>query len=547
MEEVQYRISPRQLQRMILLETGSIGCLFVTAWTDVRNGLLIVMFSIIGSLLYGGLLMAIGRTDGGFFAITERSLHGFLWRLIWLIYILRFAIRGGWILSYMEYLIKETLFDGSRLMIILPLLLICAYAGMRSLEGRARFVELLFWWVILPLVLLFLAGLWKVDLSSISPKPDVDIRQVLQGEYQLMALFLPLEFLLFRMSAMEGDNRKAWSAGMKGILSAGMWLLLVYVVTAGILGARWGHHSLLGVTEAMELISIRGGGLERIDILMILVWLVGGIITLSAYLFQGQQLLRRMIPHQNRVVPAAIVMTLLILTVYFWFPDVQIWTDWYLRYACWVDFPLSIILPVIIWCIYRIRSRRERAKILTNSIEPPVKEFVKPVLLVSLCVGLTTLTGCAVQASIEDRTYVESLHIISENEKYQYRCTIFYMDEQSAENLSMGNGRAGSGEENGSESNDKNALTEEYSAVAEGIDAFNQEYYRKTGHRFDYSHLQGIYLDSGFYQPSLAEDILEDVRKETQAVLSTPIYQEGVEIGEQREETLGEWLKEGDE
>lgn len=547
MEEAQYRISPRQLQRMILLETGSIGCLFVTAWTGVQNGLLIVMFSIIGSLIYGGLLMAIGRTDGGFFAITERSLHGFLWRLIWLIYILRFTIRGAWILSYMEYLIKETLFDGSRLMIILPLLLICAYAGMRSLEGRARFVELLFWWIILPLVVLFLVGLWKVDLANLSPKPNVDIRQVLQGEYQLMALFLPLEFLLFRMSAMEGGNRKAWNVGMKGILSAGMWLLLVYVVTVGILGAHWGHRSLLGVTEAMELISIKGGGLERIDILMILIWLIGGIITLSAYIFQGQQLLRRIVPGQNRVVPAAIFMTLLILAAYFCFPNVQTWTDWYWRYACLIDFPLSVILPVIIWCIYRIRSRRKRPQVLTKQVEPPVKEFVKSILLVSLCVSLTTLTGCAAQDSIEDRTYVESLHIMPENDKYQYRCTIAYMDEESAENLGMGQEGSKSEEGTDSGSKDKMASTGEYAAVAEGINAFNQEYYRKTGHSFDYSHLRGIYLDSAFYQPALAEKILEDVRKETKVVLSTPIYQEGVEIGVQKEETLGEWLKEGGE
>lgn len=546
MEEVQYRISPRQLQRMILLETGSIGCLFVTAWTGVQNGLLIVMLSIIGSLIYGGLLMAIGRTDGGYFAITERSLHGFLWRLVWLVYILRFAIRGAWILSYMEYLIRETLYEGSRLMIILPLLLICAYAGMRSLEGRARFVELLFWWVIIPLVLLFLTGLWKVDLGSLSPEPDVNIRQVLRGEYQLMALFLPLEFLLFRMSAMEGGDRKAWNVGMRGILSAGMWLLLVYVVTVGILGVHWGHRSLLGVTEAMELISIKGGGLERIDILMILIWLVGGIITLSAYLFQGQQLLRRIIPRQNRVVPAAVGMTLLILAIYFCFPDVQAWTEWYWRYACRIDFPVSVILPVVIWCIYRIRSRKKQMQIMTDHLEPPVKEFAKPLLLLCLCVGTAAgLSGCGAQTSIEDRTYVESLHITSDHDKYQYRCTIAYMDEKSAENLGMGD--VGTGSEMNEKSGSRQEGAGEYSALAEGIDAFNQEYYRKTGNSFDYSHLQGIYLDPGLYQPVRAEHILKDIREETQAVLSTPIYQEGVGTGEQKEETLGEWLKAGGE
>lgn len=373
MEDVQYRISPRQLQRMIILETGSIGCLFVTAWSGVNNGILTVMLSIIGSLIYGGILMGIGRTDGGFFSITEHSLHGFLWRLVWIVYVVRFAIRGAWILSYLELLIRETLFDGSRLMIIIPLLVICAYAGMRTLVGRARFVELLFWWVVIPLILLFLIGLWKADLGSLLPGQELNIKELLTSEYCLMALFLPLEFLLFRMSALEGGDRKVWSVGMRGILLSGLWLLLVYIVTVGIIGSDWGHESLLGVTDAMELISVRGGGLERIDILMILFWLVGGIITLSAYLFQGQQLLNRIVPYSRSIAVSAVIMTLLILILYFCFSDAGQWSEWYLQYACVIDLPLSLGLPVLIWCIYQLRNRNERRHRLERAGEVQVK------------------------------------------------------------------------------------------------------------------------------------------------------------------------------
>lgn len=373
MEDVQYRISPRQLQRMIILETGSIGCLFVTAWSGVNNGILTVMLSIIGSLIYGGILMAIGRTDGGFFAITENSLHGFLWRMVWLIYVVRFAIRGAWILSYLEFMIRETLFDGSRLMIIIPLLVICAYAGMRTLVGRARFVELLFWWVVIPLILLFLIGLWKADLQSLLPGQEINIKELLTGDYCLMALFLPLEFLLFRMSALEGGDRKVWSVGMRGILVSGLWLLLVYVVTIGIIGSGWGHESLLGVTDAMELITVRGGGLERIDILMILFWLVGGIITLSAYLFQGQQLLNRIVPYSKSKFASVGIMTLLILILYFCFSDAGQWSEWYLQYACVIDLPLSLGLPILIWCIYQIRNRNEKRHRLEGTGEAQVK------------------------------------------------------------------------------------------------------------------------------------------------------------------------------
>ncbi len=359
MEETQYRISPRQLQRMIILETGTIGCLMAAAWSGVQNGILVVMLSIIGSLFYGGLLMAIGRAGGGFFAITERSLPGLLWRLVWLIYVVRFAIRGAWILSYLELLIQETLLEGSRWMIILPLLIVCGYASLRRLEGRARFVELLFWWVVIPLVVLFLIGLWKADLKSLMPEPQVSLSELLVGEYRLMALFLPLEFLLFRMSALEGRGLKIWYSGMKGILLSGLWLLLVYVVTVGIIGINWSRETLLGVTDAMELISIKGGGLERLDILMILFWLIGGVITLSAYLFQGQQLLRRTCSVFGSGVAAG-CMLLLVLIIYLCIADSEAWSDWYLEYACRIDLPVSVGLPVLLWCLYRLRKPRPK-------------------------------------------------------------------------------------------------------------------------------------------------------------------------------------------
>ena len=276
-------ISCRQFRRMLLIEIGSIGCLFVTLWAGNENGLLVVLMSIIGGLIYGSIIMKIGQIGDGYEAVTERVLNGFWWRFVWILYILRFVIRAAWILSYLEYLIRETLYDGSRLMVLLPLLLLCGYAGMRNPEGRARFVELLFWWIIIPLVGLFLIGLWKADLGSLMPTAEVSLPSLWQGDYRLMVLYLPVELILFRMMSGRENGKELWRAVLSSILAAGLWMLLVYSVTAGILGAAWSGKSLLGVTEAMELIAVHGGGLERLDILLILVWLVGGIVTLSAY------------------------------------------------------------------------------------------------------------------------------------------------------------------------------------------------------------------------------------------------------------------------
>lgn len=209
---------------------------------------------------------------------------------------------------------------------------------------------------------------------------------------------------------------------------------------------------------------------------------------------------------------------------------------------------------------------------------------------IGLLTGLTfiagTAVGCSGQAALEDRTYVESLHIVPEEGGYQYQCTLAYIDSNSEKYLKAGldgavmetesteqekekksddpeekteaSDRSTEREEENTEASKGNDLASEdssggttgeesrkYTAIADNMAEFNQEYYRLTGSNFDYSHLQGIYLDASLYQPKLAEAVLKDIREATQAVLSTPIYQEGLEIGEQQETTLGDWLKEG--
>lgn len=519
--EIGSGISCRQLRRMLLIETGSIGCLLVTLWAGSEDGFLVVLLSIIGSLIYGSVLMKLGQTGEGYAAVTEKTLNGFWWRFVWILYILRFIIRAAWILSYLEYLIRETLYDGSRLMLLLPLLFLCGYAGMRNAEGRARFVELLFWWILLPLAGLFFIGLWKADLGSLMPTAEVELGSLWQGEYRLMVLYLPVELLLFRVINGSDDDRKVWRAGLSGILAAGLWMLLVYSVTAGILGVPWSGKSLLGVTEAMEMIAVRGGGLERLDILLILIWLIGGIVTLSAYLFQAQQLLLRTIEIRRHAWLGQLCLLLLVMVVYFCIPDVEQWTRWYLNYACRFDLPASIGLPVLILLIYHRRGGAREDRFRKQWKKPPVKEFCLLLLLGGLTVGMT---GCRPQATIEDRTYVEELHIAKEEAGYRYTCTLSYVDVQAETMLED---------------------AAEYEAVAVDIDTLNQDFRRITGSQLDYSHLQGIYLEHRMYQSETAWAVLADIREDTQVVLSTPVYEEEREIGDQTGWLLGDWLKAG--
>ena len=72
----------------------------------------------------------------------------------------------------------------------------------------------------------------------------------------------------------------------------------------------------------------------------------------------------------------------------------------------------------------------------------------------------------------------------------------------------------------------------------------NDRFEQETDTCLDYSHLQGIYLQDTIYHLQTADKILNNIWQETQVVLSTPVYQEELDAGEQADRNLGGWLKE---
>ncbi|MBQ8982401.1 MAG: GerAB/ArcD/ProY family transporter [Lachnospiraceae bacterium] len=534
-----YRINMRQLRCMTILETGTIGCLLITLRSGYNTGIFSVIICILLSLLYGILMVFIGRTDGGYYALVENTLPSLIRRGVWCIYSLRYAIHGAWLLSYLTYLIHETLYDRAYLWILLPLLFVCIYAGSKTIKERARFAELIFWWVLLPTGILFLIGIGKADLSIAAPPVSVPFRTILHDGCRLMPLYLPLELLIFRVSALSGSRKIIMKHSMITILLSGIWMLLVYTVTIGILGSTWGHDNLLGVTDAMEQIIKWDGIFERMDILFLLFWLAGSIYAITAYLFQGQQLLQRAFAingissRYTGSLWAVLLQTGIMCALFFLFPAADSWTTWYMRFACYIDIPLSIGMPIIFWLIYIICQYKKRRRI-TPGIQFKERAF-KEFIVVMILISIGTLSGCIDTDSIEDRAYVKELHITGKDNDYEFRCILSYLSQDSIDTFHTDN-------------SENNVFTEdqgifEYDNHAQSIIQFNETFQKQTNCTFDYSHLQGIYLDHTLYVPSASAKLLRDIRTDTKAVLSTPIYAEDMQIGDQQEVTLGDRIK----
>ena len=73
-------------------------------------------------------------------------------------------------------------------------------------------------------------------------------------------------------------------------------------------------------------------------------------------------------------------------------------------------------------------------------------------------IGLGILGGCNKQASLEDRTYVESLHVTPVEDAYQYQCILAYVNQDSMDQLKAGVSGTDQSQEGSDSSEDKQGM-----------------------------------------------------------------------------------------
>lgn len=346
-----HTISTRQLKRLFIMEVfGASAILIPSIATRAagKDGILAVVCSMAAILLYSCLLLKVTGSCffKGYWQEIKEGLGGFgLWFFL-ILYFVRFFIRGYVVLKMFTEMIGESLLPNqSAGWIAVPVLFVAGYGAMLDLEGRGRFIELLFWWMFVPIGIVFLLSLGKVDYQMWLPDFQTESFHILKGGYEIMLTYLPLEFLLFLVPEVKEGNPV--KHGMTGVLTVLILNLVLYIVTVGLLGIKGTQKSLLSTLNIMQLVEIPGGVLERFDLFMIVFWLIGLFTLLSGYVFYTTEILKKGMPNGRRILlVSGVVLALLLLSL---LPvSFDSLYQWYVKYGMWVDFPLSMLCPLFI-------------------------------------------------------------------------------------------------------------------------------------------------------------------------------------------------------
>lgn len=380
-------ISERQAFRIGLLENITIGIVvipYITTRTAGTEHIWSFCLGLLFACLYGVLVYAFSKwfPEGFLKALNDNM--GWYAGLIDCIYILRYVLRSAVILLFFSTIIHEYMLRSMNMWVIaVPFVLICGYGALRDIERRGRLIEMLFWWMIVPLILVAVFAISNVAWRSLpeelwgraNPAEAGSFGRILQGAYLVFLVLSSMELMIFTLPRQKHNN---WKNGLKMLIWIVIALALSYMFIIGILGAEWTGASSTAALNVMEASSFPGGLVERLDYPVLAFWVIGVFAVVSGYLFYAKEfagmLVSRYEPEiqssrrnkkqgTERMGSHSIIMLILIAFVL-----AAMW-GWYRNeaarfmawYMVWLDVGISVVVPLIVALARYITGKRRDA------------------------------------------------------------------------------------------------------------------------------------------------------------------------------------------
>ncbi len=480
-------ISERQAFRIGIMENIALGMVVVPHVTSAIAGKYHFVALLVGLLLFGiysGIIFVFSKlfSDGYINAIEENLGAGKT--MVELIYVFRYLLRGAVILLYFGTVIQEYLLRSfSKWGLIIIFVLVCGYGALRSIEKRGRLLELLFWWLVIPIILVGVFSISNIDwrvlpealIGEAGALSTMNFPVIGKGGYMVLLVMSSVELLLYSLAAQKNNS---WENALKIFIWIVITIILAYVFIIGILGYRWTGKKSTSVFNVMEASAFPGGAVERMDYPVLGFWIIGIFAVVSGYLFYAKEHMKSMLGVnknkcyglKQKLVKYMTMPILIIITLIF----VWCWSDekvggYLAKYILYVDLALSISIPLIVFLIMKLRQEKLSKKAVMSFL--------------AFCVACS-LTGCKdklnnKQLSLENRDYVVSVNFDMTENQFDFKV-------------------ADLSDYKGASSNQME--TKDFNFKGNSIRNAIEEYYEKEERQLDVGHIEDISIEYEAYE-----------------------------------------------
>ena len=529
------KITKRQGFRIGLLENITLGIVIVPYITARAAGRWHMAAFACGVVLVLGYSMIIYAFSKAFpEGMIEEMDHnmGNAGRAFDLIYAIRYMLKASIILLFAASIIREYLLRSFNLWwIIISFAVICGYGASKDIEKRGRLLELLFWWMLVPLICVAVFSISNVNWSIAAVDVPADMRGILLGGYEMLLVMSSIELMLFTLTKQDSNN---WRDALKTLIYIIVSVLFAYILVQGILGEAWTGSSIRSTLHAMQAAKIPGGGIERFDYAVMAFWIIGVFAVISGFMFYAKEFLRvcfskrwNSYEHDKTVetvsdkwwIIALVVCVVIGLCRCFSYRE---FGEIFYHYLMTFDIGLSLLIPAIVYISKQVRLRIVKSYKISrklsgsdNAVEmslgkaAKLKRYINLFLICALSVLL--LSGCerrvgfvAIddrQASLETMDYAVSMTVVcgtgfNENghdDRYDVTFEVADLTDYKGDSKRL-------------------LSTEECTVSAASLDEALELYYEANGQHINLGHLDKLYL-FGLNRNECFDELLTELKE----------------------------------
>lgn len=524
------KISLRQLKRLIVFDFFGVISLIVPYLivnTTGYDGILAILIGGIFAVIYLLIILYfVKNIKESYLTFSKRSVGTVLTFIIGALYVIKFSASIVFFTKLFSEVINQTLLeDYPAILIIIPMILVAGYLAYKGVEVRARVSEVLYFIILVPILIYLLTGVKKVDLSNLTPILNQRFDYTLLGAGAFFLLFNILELLLFIKPFVKVDVPKRplvqslFSYSLQSIIIIIGFSILFFILTVGIIGETAAGETLWSTVIIMQFAQLPGTFLNRQDSLILALWLFTIFSLLSGFLYYLCYIMKDMfrVRTKNCLMP----LIMLIIIIFSAVPiDLSQCFSYYMKYLTYIGVPQSILIPLILLLVHRIRENK-----------PAIKgKSISFVLLLILVVP--ALTSCSETVQIEDRELVQAIGVDFENDQLK----VYYVLPD-----------LGALTEQGS-IDDKDKLLRTFT----GGDFYDieEQYKLCSAKKLDYSHLKAIILSKQLSEnKELFKEFVEyvednyEISKNTYVFLAENSVPEIVDFNKDVQDGIGYYLE----
>jgi spore germination protein len=346
------KISIRQIEILMILNLFSNTSLIlprIASELAGGDGWIIVIGGGIISVIYILIITTLAKMfpNQNIIEYTEVIFNKPIAIIIGVIFCLKLIIFAGLEMRVFGELIKQTLLRNTPIeVIMITMLFVVTYITRKGYEARARLAEFLIFFILVPIIFIFLFIIPDVKLYNISPILVTKPKTLLYGSFIISFAYSGMELLLLATPFVAKPN-KLTKVGLRSVVFVGILNTIICILTIGAFGPLETSRQIWPVMTIMQMIHLPGALIQRQDALMMSFWIMIVFLLINGYLYFSGLIIKKIsqIKEQNfLILPLLPIVYLIALT-----PNNIVETyEWLMIITRYVSILFLVVIPLIL-------------------------------------------------------------------------------------------------------------------------------------------------------------------------------------------------------